>query len=424
MALPDDIELIPPVEPRTVYRAMALALTLIAVPAILGLIELVSSGIAFPAFVSTLRILLTGLAAVVGAIGLSLRAQLPLAWVLAAAVAFGVSLGLPAHWDSIQMLNRVLAVIALLGGALVALPVNWRYGLLSAAAMIHFGAILVAVTWPEPAPWLSNQLAGRFYMPYYRFMYLGNAYHFYSPEPGPANHLFALVQFQVDGKEKPEFGWIDIPNRRDHFKDPLGMTYYRRLSLTELVSQSTPASGMQFNYAKLQAQELRKKATVVSENGSKMPVPLNADIDPIDIQYRVAYTQLRGQTLPSYAKHIASEYETPAEPGKPGRHVVSVKLFRVEHRVIPAQAFLDKYDDNGNRVERGTSPFHPVTYRPYYLGEYNPAGELTNPLDPMLYWLVPIVPRKPLNENEDAYIDYMSDYAGAKFPWGLQGGAP
>jgi hypothetical protein len=124
----------------------------------------------------------------------------------------------------------------------------------------------------------------------------------------------------------------------------------------------------------------------------------------------VAYTELRGQKLPSYARHIAAAYTTP------GREVVSVKIFRVEHRVLPAQAFLNRYDENGNKTP-GNDPYHPVTYRPYYYGEFNPKGELINPNDPMLYWLVPIMPKQPPNANDPDYTDYMSDYAGAKFPW-------
>jgi len=409
MMTPDHDELIPPVPVRTVYRTLALALALGAIPAVLGAIEL--GGTQYPSIVSTIRLVLVATAALTGATALSLRPKLPAAWLLASAVAVVCMFGLPPHWDSFRLLTRVLAVIAAVGGALAAMPLPWRYGLLSAGAMVHFGSLLVATTWPPPGPWLSNQVAGRFYMPYFQFMYLGNAYHFYSPEPGPANHLFALVQFKVDGKDKPEFGWIDMPNRKDHFKDPLGMTYYRRLSLTELVSESAPANLTPTNQAKVEAGKLRNKATVVSENGSKMPIPLNTDLDPIDLQYRVAFPELRGQKLPSYARHIAAAYS------EPGREVVSVKIFRVEHKVIPAQAFLDRYDDDGNKTAPGNDPYHPVTYRPYYYGEFNPAGELINPQDPMLYWLVPIMPKQSLNENDPDYTDYMSDYAGAKFPW-------
>jgi hypothetical protein len=406
---PEEIELIPPVAERTVYRTMAIAVAIGIVPAFLGLIEL--GGTQYSSFVSTIRLILVAIAALVAATGLSMRPKLPLVWLLAFAVAVVVMFGLPPHWDSFRMLSRVLAVIAILGAALAAMPLNWRYGFLSAAAMVHFGSLLVATTWPDPAPWLSTQLAARVYMPYFRFMYLGNAYHFYSPEPGPANHLFVLIKYNVGGNDKPVYvyEWIDIPNRKDHFKDPLGMTYYRRLSLTELVSQSAPANITPQNRAKLEAGQLRSKAAVVSENGSKV-IPIDLTLDSQDMQYRVAYPQLRGQILPSYAKHIASAYTAK------DREVVSVKLFRVEHRVIPAEFFLNRYE-NGQMIKPGNSPFHPTTYRPYYYGEYNPQGELMNPLDPMLYWLVPIVPKTPLNDNENDYIDYMSDYAGAKFPW-------
>ncbi|MGL4421917.1 MAG: hypothetical protein ACRCZF_14720, partial [Gemmataceae bacterium] len=92
------------------------------------------------------------------------------------------------------------------------------------------------------------------------------------------------------------------------------------------------------------------------------------------------------------------------------------KVYRLEHRLVPPAAFVDK--------DNPLSPYHPITYRPYFLGEYklNAAdeAELTNPQDPMLYWLVPILPKRmpgKAEKVEDEIDDYLSAHAGYKLNW-------
>src|SRR5207302_9789364 len=104
--------------------------------------------------------------------------------------------------------------------------------------------------------------------------------------------------------------------------------------------------------------------------------------------------------LPSYANHILRKEAESAPDRKP----TSVKIYRLEHRVTPPWALV-----------QDINPHHPITYRPYYLGEFaaNPATgkvELIDSQDPLLYWLVPILPKpmSPGDPEKKDFIDYMS----------------
>jgi hypothetical protein len=96
---------------------------------------------------------------------------------------------------------------------------------------------------------------------------------------------------------------------------------------------------------------------------------------------------------------------------------VTVKIYRLEHRIVPVASYA-----------AGTDPYHPLTYRPYFLGEFyldaeTDRGELLDPQDPMLYWLVPILPKQPTLTPgsrvtaEDEIEDYLSKHAGFKVEW-------
>src|SRR5437667_416198 len=92
----------------------------------------------------------------------------------------------PVAWETVLK-------AALAGAALVAAPRPWRQGVISAIIVFHFGGIFMATASPPPTPWLVEQMFQRVYNPYLQFMYLRNAYHFYSPEPGPASLLCFLL---------------------------------------------------------------------------------------------------------------------------------------------------------------------------------------------------------------------------------------
>jgi hypothetical protein len=403
----DDV--IPPVASETIHRVGMIGLACCAIAA--GLALLVAVVPMATAWLATPRLLLTAIGLVVSGSAISLRPALWSAWAIGCMAAALAVAGIPGHWDSARLLITVMAVVAAIAAGLAALPPTPRYSLLSLAALFHFGGILTATTWPDPTPWLTNQVAYRIYMPYLTFMYLRNAYHFYSPEPGPASHLFVLLKYELDeidpetGTTKIVHEWITLPRRDEHMKDPLGQSYYRRLSITEMASQSIPGLVTGENFENLDARMRRTQASVTGTGGTPEPIPIRADVDPPTLQYRIPQPHITRYLLPSYSKHLAVSNTAP------GRKVLGMKIYRVEHRIPPPQVFKD-----------GFSPYHPTTYRPYFCGDFDANGKLLDPQDPMLYWLVPIAPRPEGPDPNDPlkrdYIDYLSKHAGYEFDWG------
>lgn len=402
-------DLLPPVEPSSVYFVGYMGVAACGVAAVLGLLTLAIGNIAL---LDTLRLILVATGLLIAGAAISMRPSLPLAWLIGA-VAAGLAIGgLPEHWDSARLLAKVLTVLGILAASLAALPAVARYSVISLFAVFHFGGILTATTWPDPTPWLTNQVGYRVYMPYLSFLYLRNAYHFYSPEPGPASHLFVLLKYELDetdpntGKPKVVHEWITLPRRDEHMKDPLGQSYYRRLSITEMVSPSIPGLVSAESFEKLDARERRFHVSPGSPAPrTDVPIPLTDAVDPAALQYRIPQPHISRYLFPSYAKHLASEYSSP------GRKVVGVKIYRVEHRIAPPSVFKDK-------ASPFSDPYHPSWYRPYFCGDYDANGKLIDPKDPMLYWLVPIVPGgEPGDPEKKNFTDYLSKHARFKFDW-------
>jgi hypothetical protein len=167
------------------------------------------------------------------------------------------------------------------------------------------------------------------------------------------------------------------------------------------------------------------------------PVPGAVAFGETDLsQYRVPPPLIRRQMFPSYARHIARTHTGPrkrADGTVVNYTVTRVKIVRVEHRVLAAQQFLPHGDpvpagrplprpgDPGYRELGDLSPYHPTTFFPYYIGEFDPAGDLIDPNDPLLYWLVPVQPA-PAGRDQKPYLDHMSRYATGNdkaffFPW-------
>ncbi len=444
------VAVLPPVPVRSAARVAVAGVALCGLAAILDLVPFDESG--GPALLSTVRLLLVAIGALTAGGALSWRPDLWWMWLIAAGAAALASLGLPeptpGDWDSARLLARVLAAGAAAGAVLTRVPAPARYALLSAFALSHFGGILTATTWPATngtaPPWVTTQTAGRLYLPYFKFLYLSNAYHFYSPEPGPASHLYFLLTYELKKSVRPtedagswtegtnpETGepewtksaseWVDVPNRRQHYKDPLGLSYFRRLSITEMVSTALPSRFTPATFEKNEAVIRRRGVAVGVAAGTDLRVPLDPRAGPEDLQYRIPGSDIVRHLLPSYARHVADEFSSPERGGQPERRVVRVRIFRVEHTIIPADYFLGQrvpYNRERQWTEPG-DPYHPTTYKPYYLGEFDADGTLLNPTDPMLYWLCPILP-KPRSVSDPKgrdFEDYMSKYVGYEFDW-------
>lgn len=441
-APPGDV--IPPVPLRTAALTATVGGGLCLVAVLLAAIPFNESG--GPSGLSTVRLLLVAFGALAASVALSWRPDVYWMWLIAAGTALLASFGIPepkpGDWDSARMLARVLTALAAAGALLTFVTATLRYVLLSAFALYHFGGILTATTWPDtngaPPPWVTTQAAGRLYLPYFKFLYLSNAYHFYSPEPGPASHLFLLLKSELTRSSRPaddpqswtegrnaetgaaewrkvSYEWANLPNRRQHYKDPLGMTYYRRLSITEMVSKALPSRYTPATFEKSEAVERRQ--AVALGLGQRIPLDPRAG-QPAD-QYRIPSADVSRYLLPSYAQHVADEFSYPERGDRPGRRVQTVKVFRVEHSITPADEFVGRrmpYNPTHWRTEPG-NPYHPTTYKPFYVGEYDAAGKLLNPTDPMLYWLCPVLPKAASVSDPRDYEDFMSKYAGFEFDW-------
>jgi hypothetical protein len=181
----------------------------------------------------------------------------------------------------------------------------------------------------------------------------------------------------------------------------------------------------------------RRQQNELDTSGKQTAVPGATSVfGEMDLtQYRQPLTPTRRAVLPSYARHIASEYSRVRQmpDGRNLMHTVTgIKMFRVEHRIIEAPQFLE-FDDPEESlarqrdpsrprtmsIKRGKlSPYHPAAYSPYYLGHYNTDGTLRDPYDPLLYWLTPVqYLSNNTSKDQRNFEDWMSKYAGHEFPW-------
>lgn len=295
------------------------------------------------------------------------------------------------EWDSLRMALRVLTAAAAAAAVLVALPQRWRRAIVSLVIIYHFVGILTAVgSVPPPgaqASWLTTMLWTRLYRPYLQFMYLNNAYHFYSPEPGPASLLWFHVEYN-NGSVR----WVKVPNRLEHSLDPLALEYYRRLSITESINQLMPP-------ATPSAELVQRRLLAGEIVGIPTPDEIGLRYLPGMPQYRVPNVHAK-LLLQSFARHIASTH-TPTDQATA---IAGIKIYRLVHGVMPPNEFA-----------AGRDPADPSLYLPYFQGEFDTEGNLKHSDDPLLYWLIPILKverRDPQNGvNSVEVFDFLELHA-------------
>jgi hypothetical protein len=131
------------------------------------------------------------------------------------------------------------------------------------------------------------------------------------------------------------------------------------------------------------------------------PVPYQPDM-PVPQQYQPPNNESQ-MLLRSYARHVL---QLPW-PEHPNAKPQAVKIYRVLHRMLSAP-----------ELGMGIDPRNPRLYIPVYMGEYNPAGELVDDSDPLLYWILPIIPDPQENGVLNAYVFL---HAGDREHWKLRG---
>jgi hypothetical protein len=294
-------------------------------------------------------------------------------YVLACLSAIIARFGFPQDWDSGHTAAGLASVIAGIGAVITALPVGYRKVAASVLMLLHFGGICVSVTSPGAQPWTSGAAGALFYRPYLQSVYLTNAYHFYSPEPGPASQVWFCIRYEKDSNGNYSQKWFKFPRRPDDITDPLGISYYRRLSLTmnlETADQMPVTDGM-------------KRARIIAAQ-RKDGIPIKPEMLPLDTQFHMPSIAVRDYILPSYVRHIA---KLPMLQHPDGLPIHSVRVYLVIHNVLrPAD------------LEWGANPYDPTTYLPFYFGDFSSDGKLQNAGDPLLYWLIPII-RRPKDET-------------------------
>lgn len=395
---------VPPIAPESVRTTGVVGLALVGGAAVLGLTA--SAWQDVPSAIQTARLFLVLIGIITVGAAISMRFELWWAWAMGAAAAALSWAGLPAHWDSYRLVSIVLTCVALLGTVICLLPREWRLGTASAIVLFHFTGIFMATTSPPtdplPSPWITVQAFGRIYNPYLQFIYQRNAYHFYSPNPGPASVLAFLIKTEIGtdaaGIKQYKTEWVVIPKRPADVRDPLGLSYYRRLALTEQLARGSPGVVVPDQFEKMEMTTRRA--------AKQAEIPFHP-IEPSGYQYKLPNPDVARYILPSYASHVILEHT----PNKEVAAKTTVKVYRLEHRTLPVEGYASPMP-NGQYP----SPYHPGTYRPYFLGEYDARGTLVNPQEELLYWLLPILPRTPAPDDPDdpfrkEYWDYLSVHA-------------
>jgi hypothetical protein len=295
------------------------------------------------------------------------------------------------EWDSGSLVLEVLAAVAVAGGLLVLVPQVVRRTALSLFFVYHFfGIVLAANTMPvvgQPAPWLNSQLSTHLYLKYLNFLYLTNAYHFYSPDPGPPQLLWFHIEYS-DGTSE----WKKIPARED-FRTRL--EFQRRLSVSE---STNDLSGIVPGPVYLTAAVSRRNyaASYPERQGV-----LLSDLEMLPfiqgggsfVRKPSAYSQ---RMVSSCARFVAANY---ARKDDPNVTVSSVKVYRVTHLIVRPDLFA-----------KGTEPNDPTQYMPYFQGEFDAQGNMLANDYGFLYtplparWLHPwerslLPPSYPLNED-------------------------
>jgi hypothetical protein len=339
----------------------------VLVAAVIGLAQPKATG-----FLVILQLLLVFGGALAVAVAVKLRPTQVRLLLLASGTCFVAYFGIPGEWDSMRLVAGFGGIVAAVGAGLVALPTNYRKIAVSVLVLFHFGGILTAVTAPPTQPWLSNIIGTGVYRPYLQFMYLVNAYHFYSPQPGPASQMWYCIKYKPDENKTVSVRWFKTPRRPDDMTDPLALSYYRRLSLTMQMESVIPAI--------ISDEQRRARMMARGEDlgGADNSIPIHPEIMPLDTQYRMPPDTIREHLLPSYVRHVANMKENQHDDGK--TQIDTIRVYLVEHNILqPADWKV------------GMQPYQWPTYRPYYFGEFDAQGKLTNPSDPLLYWLVPIL---------------------------------
>jgi hypothetical protein len=328
---------------------------------------------------------------------------------MAAFVALLAFLGMDESWDSGRMFLGVLIAVALVGSFLVLLPRTGRRIVASVLVLLHFGGILTAITAVpprnEPAPWLSMEIWINFYRNYLQFAYLTNAYHFYSPDPGPPTLLWYYVKYD-DGSTR----WIKLPNREE---SALGLNHARMLAAGEMTKNPGGIPLLTPNLVPEWEKRFGRKYellpgiphdtwdTILTRRrlGETLPYsqPIQLVRDTLEVSQYSEPQEIARRLVASYGRHIARTSPHPEHPEIP---VKSVRIYQVTHNLISPRELAE-----------GRVPTEETYYEAVYVGKYDRDGNLLDPKDPFLYWYLPIMKVPTIYPQQGAILTH-PDWTG------------
>jgi hypothetical protein len=338
--------------------------------------------------------------------------------------------------DTIQLFLAVMALIAFAGAVLVLFSRGIQRLLVSVVVVLHFGGIFTAVMAAPPAPWLALRLSIQFYRPYLEFFYLGNAYHFYAPDPGPCTlGIFRIASKDARGQER--WQWIKLPDIDDDGRPryPVSLAYQRALSLTDQLTRPEILPNGPIKNAiymrrveAAQSGELppnllgaqQPAGTSIMFARHQLPIsgaltstpiaPLNALLLVCNAPQHSLGPNFKGPAIPlyidSYGMNLDLQYARPSLHSKrmlssyvrhlahkflkenPGSTILEIKAYKVTHKILNPKQVID-----------GIDPCAPTEFEPYFMGAFNAAGQLLDEQDPYLYWLIPIYQEQVVTEK-------------------------
>jgi hypothetical protein len=307
-------------------------------------------------------------------------------------------------WDSLRLFLSVLAAVAFMAAPLVAASSPIRRLGVSVLILVHFAAITSAVLSNPPGPWVAMQAQHWIFRPYLAFMYLNNAYRFYSPEPGPANQLWFRIEYKQGDTTLSR--WMKLPDIDDEGGNSYetSVQYIRRLAMTDSVSRALP---MPWTIPNSRGE--MQLAEFVEARQQQMPNPLEKPLGfkkpaksldvPMHPTMMINYqrpTPEGLEILSSFARFVLRQ----PHPKYPDAAPATVKIYRVQHLILAAESYA-----------HGADPHDWVNYLPYYMGMYNPEGALLDSKDPFLYWLLPIL-REDTRDPGSRLNCYIFKHAG------------
>jgi hypothetical protein len=336
----------------------------------------------------------------------SIESGLMLALVCGIVMMAGASL--PVAADTLRFFLAVLAFAVAFGVALVTAPVGYRYLVLSILATLHFLGIISATLATPPTPWLATQVWHRFAHPYLEFMYLNNAYHFYSPDPGAATHFWLRVFYDTGEKYEVEGGvefprleavWVKIPevDERGRPQYPVALEYQRMLSLNEniVMTELPPPFYLLDDKGQILPGAILKNRLINSTTGEhwsgaiigvdstettpEAEVPMTPGVAPETQYQKPALASM--MLMEAYVRYAARK----KHPEHPEWPVIFVKAYKALHTIPPWQNFVN-----------GADPNDPATFRPIFNGTFDPeTGKLLSANEPLLNWALPPLRGRP-----------------------------